>query len=165
MLVLGIDPGIAITGFGLVQNDESGNPRAVCYGTIDSTAEGNTCSRLVFLYTELNRILDEYQPQACAVEKLFFQKNAKTAMSVSEARGVILLCLSQHGYRVHEYSPNAVKQSVSSYGNADKKQVQEMVRVHLQLEQIPRPDDAADALAIALCHLGTCRLQELMDEG
>ena len=164
MIVLGIDPGIAITGYGFLRLDQRNEPEMIKYGVIDTTAEKDTPSRLLSLYRELNALIDTYQPSHCAVERLFFVKNQKTAMSVSEARGVICLCLAQHQLQITEYSPNAVKQSVTSYGNANKKQVQEMVKLTLQLEETPEPDDAADALAIALCHLGHLQLMRLSGE-
>ena len=153
MLVLGIDPGIAITGYGLVEVSQAGDLKVVCFGVIDSTAVRATSSRLVYLYDQLRELISQYQPTQSAVERLFFQKNVKTAMEVGEARGVIQLCLEQAHLPHAEYTPNEVKQAVTSYGNADKKQVQEMVKVLLQLESIPKPDDAADALAVALCHI------------
>jgi crossover junction endodeoxyribonuclease RuvC len=116
------------------------------------------------LYRELTELIEKYRPEYSAVEKLFFQKNQKTAMAVSEARGVITLCLAQQLVPMVEYSPNAVKQAVTSYGNADKKQVQEMVKILLHLDEIPKPDDAADALAIALCHLGYLQMQRLIED-
>lgn len=164
MLVLGIDPGIAITGYGLVRLGQNGNPEMVTHGVLDTTAVKTTSGRLVSLYEALNAVLEAYHPDECALEKLFFQKNIKTAMAVSEARGVIELCLAQQGYKPAEYTPNEVKQSVTSYGNADKAQVQEMVRVTLSLAEIPRPDDAADALAIALCHIAHQAYQRLVDQ-
>jgi crossover junction endodeoxyribonuclease RuvC len=164
MIVLGIDPGIAITGYGFLRLNDRNEPEPLTYGVIDTTAEKDTPSRLLSLYRELNALIDEYQPSHCAIERLFFVKNQKTAMAVSEARGVISLCLAQHHLRIEEYSPNAVKQAVTSYGNADKKQVQEMVKLTLQLEETPKPDDAADALAIALCHLGHLQLMRLSGE-
>ncbi|MDD2522154.1 MAG: crossover junction endodeoxyribonuclease RuvC [Anaerolineaceae bacterium] len=164
MIVLGIDPGIAITGFGLIGLNQLNEPELITHGVINSTAEGDTSSRLIFLYRELTALIDQYKPEYSAVEKLFFQKNQKTAMAVSEARGVITLCLAQHHLPMAEYSPNAVKQAVTSYGNADKRQVQEMVKITLHLDDIPRPDDAADALAIAICHLGHLQMRRLMDE-
>jgi len=153
MLVLGIDPGIAITGFGLVQVSQAGDLSAISFGVIDSTAVRTTSSRLVYLYDHLLELISQYQPTQSAVERLFFQRNIKTAMQVGEARGVIQLCLEQAHIPFAEYTPNEVKQAVTAYGNADKKQVQEMVRILLQLESAPTPDDAADALAIALCHI------------
>ncbi len=164
MIVLGIDPGIAITGYGFIKLNDSNEPEMLAYGVIDSTAVRGTSSRLIFLFDELTRLINQFKPDYCAVEKLFFQKNQKTAMAVSEARGVITLCLAQHQLPTEEYSPNVVKQAVTSYGSADKKQIQEMVKITLNLEEIPKPDDAADALAVALCHLGTLQMQRLMDE-
>lgn len=164
MIILGIDPGIAITGFGLVRLNDLNEPELIAHGVINSTAEGDTSSRLIYLYRELTGLIERYQPEYSAVEKLFFQKNQKTAMAVSEARGVITLCLAQHNLPIAEYSPNAVKQAVTSYGNADKKQVQEMVKITLHLDDIPKPDDAADALAIAICHLGYLQLQRLIED-
>lgn len=164
MIVLGIDPGIAITGYGLIRLNDLNEPELIKHGVINSTAEGDTSSRLIYLYHELTELIGLYRPDYCAVEKLFFQKNHKTAMAVSEARGVITLCLAQHQLQIAEYSPNAVKQAVTSYGNAEKIQVQEMVKLTLHLDEIPKPDDAADALAIAICHLGHLQMQRLMDE-
>jgi len=114
----------------------------------------STPSRLLFLYEHLREILAEYQPTHAAMEKIFFQKNLKTVSAVSEARGVISLCLEQGRLPLAEYTPNEVKLSVTSYGNAHKPQVQEMVRILLNMDAIPKPDDAADALAVALCHIG-----------
>ena len=163
MLVLGIDPGIAITGFGLIRLNDLNEPELIKYGVINSTAEGDTSSRLVYLYRELTELIEQHKPEYAAVERLFFQKNQKTAMAVSEARGVITLCIAQHNLPMAEYTPNAVKQAVTSYGNADKRQVQEMVKISLHLDDIPKPDDAADALAIALCHLGYLQMQRLIE--
>lgn len=163
MLVLGIDPGIAITGFGLIRLNDLNEPELIKYGVINSTAEGDTSSRLVYLYRELTELIEQHKPEFAAVERLFFQKNQKTAMAVSEARGVITLCIAQHNLPMAEYTPNAVKQAVTSYGNADKRQVQEMVKISLHLDDIPKPDDAADALAIALCHLGYLQMQRLIE--
>lgn len=163
MLVLGIDPGIAITGFGLIRLNDLNEPELIKYGVINSTAEGDTSSRLVYLYRELTKLIEQHKPEYAAVERLFFQKNQKTAMAVSEARGVITLCIAQHNLPMAEYTPNAVKQAVTSYGNADKRQVQEMVKISLHLDDIPKPDDAADALAIALCHLGYLQIQRLIE--
>ncbi|MFZ3070717.1 MAG: crossover junction endodeoxyribonuclease RuvC [Anaerolineaceae bacterium] len=160
MLVLGIDPGIAITGFGLVTVNQTGDPEIIDFGVIDSTAVRTTSSRLVFLYDHLMEVIHKFQPSHSAVEKLFFQKNLKTALAVGEARGVIQLCLAQSGLPMVEYSPNEVKFAVTSYGNASKSQVQEMVKVLLQLDAIPRPDDAADALAVALCHVSSIKFRE-----
>ncbi len=153
MLVLGIDPGIAITGFGLIQIDRKSELKCINYGVINTPANLDDGSRLVLIYDALTDLIRQYQPQSSAVEKLFFQKNVRTALSVGQARGVVMLTLSQAGCPVKEYTPNEVKQSVCGYGNADKSQVQRMVQTLLQLEDIPKPDDAADALAVAICHI------------
>jgi len=152
-LALGIDPGTATTGFGLVRELRDGSFEAVEFGVILTPKELPDAERLDLLYQRLNEILRNHHPVTCGVEKLFFQKNISTAITVGQARGVILLALAQAGLDVGEYTPNEIKQAVAGYGSADKKQMQEMVRVLLTLPQIPKPDDAADALAIAICHL------------
>ncbi len=163
MIILGLDPGIAITGYGLIRtSDDDTTPEVLEFGVIDATAEGNTSSRLVLLYDKLSALLEKYHPDYCALEKLFFQQNITTGMRVSEARGVIELCLAKGHYPVKELSPNEVKMAITSYGHASKKQVQEMVKTLLELDYIPKPDDAADALAIALCRLSTLRLELLL---
>jgi crossover junction endodeoxyribonuclease RuvC len=156
-LALGIDPGTATTGFGLVEQLPDGGLRAVDYGVITTPKEASAPDRLLLLYQQLTELLLLHRPQTSAVEKLFFQKNVSTALAVGQARGVTLLAIAQTGLEVAEYTPNEVKQAVAGYGSADKRQVQEMVRVLLSLPEIPRPDDAADALAIAICHLHTNR--------
>jgi crossover junction endodeoxyribonuclease RuvC len=156
-LVLGIDPGTATIGYALVRDLPDGNCQAVDYGVITTPKEDSAPARLVQLYERLNEILTLHHPDSAAVEKLFFQKNISTAIAVGQARGVVLLALARAGLEVGEYTPNEVKQAVTGYGSADKKQVQEMVRVLLLLDKIPKPDDAADALAIAITHLNTRR--------
>ncbi len=160
-LALGIDPGSATTGYGLVRQHRDGSLEAVDFGVITTPKDLPAPERLDLLYQGLNKILDRYRPETAAVEKLFFQKNVSTAIGVGQARGVLLLALAQAGLDVAEYTPNEVKQAVAGYGSADKRQVQEMVRVLLVLPQIPKPDDAADALAIAICHLNTHRYANL----
>ncbi len=157
MLSLGIDPGTATTGYGLVHELPDGSLEAVAFGIISTPKDMPPAERLDLLYQELNKILAQYHPETAGVEKLFFQRNISTAIAVGQARGVILLALAQSGLEVAEYTPNEVKQAVAGYGSADKRQVQEMVRVLLSLPEIPKPDDAADALAIAICHLNTNR--------
>jgi len=159
MLALGLDPGTATTGYGLVRLLDNNGLQAVEYGVISTPKEMNDAKRLSMLYTRLNEILTSFHPETSAVEKLFFQKNVRTALAVGQARGVLLLALSQAGLDVAEYTPNEVKQAVTGYGSADKRQVQEMVRIQLALDGIPKPDDAADALAIAICHLTTRRYE------
>ena len=156
-LALGIDPGTATTGYGLVRIEPDGSMIAVNYGVILTPKDATASARLVMLYDELRGIISEYRPQIAAVEKLFFSKNVTTALAVGQARGVVMLCLEQAGIEAFEYTPNEVKQAVAGYGSAQKKQVQEMVRALLALESIPKPDDAADALAIAITHLSTKR--------
>lgn len=164
MLVLGIDPGTAATGYGLVRELEDGGLQGVAHGVIKTPAGLPMSERLVILYDQLTEILIHYQPASSAVEKLFFQRNTKTAISVGQGRGVVLLALAQAGSPVAEYNPMEIKQAVAGYGGADKRQVQEMVRMLLNLETIPKPDDAADALAVAICHLHSARMQELLQE-
>jgi crossover junction endodeoxyribonuclease RuvC len=156
-LVIGIDPGTATIGFALVRDLPDGANQAVEYGVITTPKGDSAPQRLMQLYEELNAILARYEPDSAAVEKLFFANNVTTAIGVGQARGVVLLALAQAGLEVGEYTPNEVKQAVTGYGGADKKQVQEMVRVLLSLDKIPKPDDAADALAIAITHLNTRR--------
>ena len=159
-LVLGIDPGTATTGYGLVREREDGSLECINYGTLRTPANIAAAERLSQLYHQLSDLLLLHQPDACAVEKLFFQSNVKTAIAVGQARGVVLLALSEAGIRVNEYTPNEIKQAVAGYGSADKKQVQEMVKVLLDLQQVPKPDDAADALAIAITDINTQRYGE-----
>ncbi|MDZ4160233.1 MAG: crossover junction endodeoxyribonuclease RuvC [Anaerolineaceae bacterium] len=162
MLVLGVDPGTASTGYGLVRQSPSGNSlEMVDYGVIRTSPNFSDDQRLLALYQQLKSILLLHCPDGGAVEKLFFQRNTRTAMAVSQARGVILLALAETGVPVAEYTPNEVKQAVAGYGGADKTQVQQMVRVLLELGGLPQPDDAADALAVAICHLHSQRYQAL----
>ncbi len=156
-LVLGIDPGTATTGYGLVRIREDDSLEAIEYGVIQTSAKTPAHERLALLYDRLSEILLLHRPQGCAVEKLFFQRNVTTAIAVGQARGVILLALAQAKLDVAEYTPNEIKLAVAGYGSAGKRQVQEMVRVLLTLDDIPRPDDAADALAVAITHLHTRR--------
>jgi len=156
-LALGIDPGTATTGYGLVRLAQDGSLVAVKYGVFLTPKESSPPARLEMLYDQLRDLLNEYKPETAAVEKLFFSRNVTTALAVGQARGVVMLCLQQSGIEAFEYAPNEVKQAVAGYGSAEKKQVQEMVRALLLLSEIPKPDDAADALAIAITHLHTKR--------
>jgi crossover junction endodeoxyribonuclease RuvC len=162
MLVIGIDPGTAITGFGLVQENPDGSLMAVRFGVIQTSADLDMPQRLLELHRSLNEILLLHQPESGAVEKLFFQRNVRTALSVGQARGVALMALAEQKLPVAEYSPLEVKQAVAGYGGADKNQVQQMVRAILGLEDVPRPDDAADALAVAICHLHAWKMKGLL---
>ena len=156
-LALGIDPGTATTGYGLVRIEPDGSLIAVKYGVMLTPKEASASARLVMIYNQLRDLLNEHKPQLAAVEKLFFARNVTTALAVGQARGVVMLAIEQAGVEVFEYTPKEVKQAVAGYGSADKRQVQEMVRALLQLDSIPKPDDAADALAIAITHLNTKR--------
>lgn len=162
MLALGIDPGTATTGYGFVRATDQGDLEAVDYGVVLTPAGESPEKRLLLLYQQLKQLILLHRPQSAAVEKLFFQRNVTTAIAVGQARGVILLSLAEAGISVSEYTPLEVKQAVVGYGGAPKKQVQQMVRVILRLDEIPKPDDAADALAIAICHLHSTRLAEYM---
>ena len=161
MLVIGIDPGTATTGYGIIEENDKKEIRVVTYGIIKTEANLLAEKRLLEIHEQLNEILLLHQPDCGAVEKLFFQRNITTAIAVGQARGVILLSLAMQNLPVAEYTPNEIKQSVTGYGAADKKQVQEMIRTVLNLKEIPKPDDAADALAIALCHLHSRGFQDL----
>jgi len=156
-LALGIDPGTATTGYGLVRLTRDGGLVAVAFGVILTPAHTPAQERLLMLYRDLQKLIALHHPDTCAVEKLFFQRNVSTAIAVGQARGVVMLSIAEAGLDVAEYTPNEVKQAVAGYGSAQKKQVQEMVRVLLSLPEIPKPDDAADALAIAITHLHTNR--------
>ena len=163
MLVLGVDPGTAITGYGLVRHVPDGNQlEAVAYGAITSPSDWAMPKRLQKIYHDLTALIREHQPTEAAVEQLFFSRNVKTALVVGQARGVVLLALADGGLPVHEYTPLEVKQSVVGYGRAEKAQVQELVKLLLGLETVPQPDDAADALAIAICHLHSAWMASLM---
>jgi crossover junction endodeoxyribonuclease RuvC len=154
-LVLGIDPGTATTGYGLVRDREDGSLESIAYGTIQTPAGMPAHQRLSMLFHQLNDLLLLHHPDGVAVEKLFFQRNISTAIAVGQARGVVMLAIAEAGLKMGEYTPNEVKQAVTGYGSAGKRQVQEMVRVLLTLRELPQPDDAADALAIAITHLNT----------
>lgn len=161
MLVIGIDPGTATTGYGLVRENQDGTLSAVDFGAILTPADMPMPLRLLELYQKIKEILFLHRPESSAVEKLFFQRNVSTAISVGQGRGVALLALAESGIDVLEYTPLEVKQAVVGYGRADKDQVQAMVKAILNLDEIPTPDDAADALAIAICHLHSARIRQL----
>lgn len=161
MLVLGVDPGSAITGYGLVK--QTGNKlEAVDYGCIRTSSSQPLELRIQKIYQSIKDLITKYQPENFAVEELFFNKNVRTAISVSQARGVILLAGANSNLVVHEYTPLQVKQAVVGYGRAEKSQVQYMVKTILCLPEIPKPDDVADALAIAICHTHYCKSARLM---
>ena len=155
MRILGIDPGTGILGFGVIELDSKRQPKLVDAGVIRTPVKQADSDRLFTIYKELDELIKELQPSIMSVEKLFFAQNVTTAMSVSQARGVVLLLGKQHDLELAEYTPLQIKQAVTGYGKADKKQVQEMVRLQLGLSEVPKPDDCADAIAAALCHMQT----------
>ncbi len=161
MLVLGVDPGTAITGYGLVSSNGD-DLRLLAYGVVTTSADDRLPMRLQFIYRELCRIIETYHPAEGAVEELFFSRNARTALAVGQARGVALLALANAALPIYEYTPLQVKQAITGYGKASKNQMQEMVRLLLGLESVPQPDDAADAIAIAICHIHSRRLNNLI---
>ena len=163
MLVIGIDPGTATTGYGLVKENEDGSLTVVDYGAVITSPEQSMSQRLLELHRHLTDILLLHRPQSGAVEKLFFQRNVTTAISVGQGRGIALLALAEAGISVGEYTPMEIKQAVACYGGSGKSQVQQMVQALLGLDQIPRPDDAADALAVAICHVHSARFKDLYD--
>ena len=154
-LILGIDPGIADTGFGIIKNK---NNKLTClaYGSIKTSAKFALADRLEIINLELNKLIKKYQPSLIAVEELFFCNNAKTALIVGQARGVVILTAKLNKIKSIEFTPYQVKQAVSAYGHADKGEVQRMVKLILKLKELPKPDDAADALAVAICAANYC---------
>lgn len=151
MRILGIDPGYAIVGWGIIEY-HANRFGVVGYGAITTDAGVEFTARLAEIYDDMTLLIEKYQPEALSIEKLYFNTNTTTAIMVAEARGCILLAAKKAGIPVYEYTPLQVKQSVTGYGRAEKKQIQEMTRVLLNLESVPKPDDTADALALAICH-------------
>lgn len=150
-IILGIDPGIADTGFGLIQENNKGGFECLDYGSIKTKAGVKLERRLELLHFELSDVIKKYKPALISIEELFFCNNVKTALVVGQARGVVMLTAQLHKIPIVEFTPLQIKQAVSTYGKADKRQVQEMVKLLLNLKEIPKPDDAADALAAAIC--------------
>jgi len=159
--VLGIDPGTAITGYGVVEGDGD-NLTVVTYGAITTPANQALPQRLQQIYRQLQALIADWQPESAAVEELFFSRNARTALAVGHARGVALLALTDAGLPIQEYKPAEIKLAVAGYGGAPKEQVQGMVQLLLELDEVPRPDDAADALAVAICHFHSARWKSLV---
>ncbi len=152
MIIIGIDPGLATVGFGIIRKEKN-SIIPMSYGCIRTSAKKQNSERLLEIYNELNILFEKYSPSEVAVEKLFFTNNITSAMGVSEARGIIFLAAQQKNIPVTEYTPNQIKQAITGSGRADKKQMQEMIKRLLNLDEVPRPDDAADGLSIALCHI------------
>jgi len=166
MLIIGVDPGTATTGYGLVEENEDGSLTAVDYGVITTSPELPMPMRLLELYNQLKQILLLHRPHSGAVEKLFFHRNVTTAISVGQGRGVALLALAEAGIEVGEYTPLEIKQAVAGYGGAEKRQIQQMAQALLSLKSAPSPDDAADALAVAICHAHSARVRNMyQDQG
>lgn len=155
MIVLGIDPGIAKVGWGVVESEDRNSVFSIAYDCFETKKQKSEENRLLLIYEEIARLIKKYKPDAVAVEKLFFTKNEKTAFTVGQARGVIVLSAVQKKLPVFSYTPLQVKLAIVGYGKAEKSQIQKMVQVMLKLPQIPKPDDTADALAVALTHCFT----------
>lgn len=160
LIIMGIDPGIAILGYGIL--DFEGNKyKIIDYGALTTESDVSMPDRLTYLYNGLSLLLNKYKPDAYAIEELFFNKNIKTALTVGHARGVAILAASSLGIPIFEYTPLQVKQAIVGYGRADKKQIQQMVKMLLRLNETPKPDDVADALAVAICHGNSSRFSNL----
>jgi crossover junction endodeoxyribonuclease RuvC len=162
MFVLGIDPGLSTLGYGVVEA-RGHTVRAVAAGTIRTDKSRSTAERLVELYRDLLAVVGEYRPDEAAVEQVFVNRNLRTATGVARATGVVLLALAQRGVRAAEYSPSQIKRALSGYGNADKVQMKKVVAMRLGLQEVPGPADAADALAIALCHLQSAPMRRIAE--
>ena len=165
MIILGIDPGIATLGYGVIEKDARGCCRAVDCGVVVTPKEESLPVRLAMLEEGINKILEKFHPDEVAMEELFFSKNITTGIAVAHARGVALLTCVKFCGRLYEYTPMQIKQALTGYGRADKKQMQAVVTSLLHLKTVPKPDDAADALAIALCHASASRFGELFAVG
>ena len=164
MITLGIDPGTAITGYGIINEELDGYLKVLDFGVIRTSADLPQGERLVQLYKRIKDLILLHHPEMGAVEKLFFERNVRTALHVGQARGVALLAMAESNLQIGEYTPLEVKQAVAGYGGADKNQVQQMVRAILGLETVPHPDDAADALAVAICHIHSAKMRNLYAE-
>ena len=165
MIILDIDPGIATLGYGVIEKDERGNFRAVDYGVVLTPKDEGLPVRLAMLEEGVQKVLDKYRPDEIAMEELFFSKNITTGIAVAHARGVAMLTCVKACGKLYEYTPMQIKQALTGYGKADKKQIQTVVASMLRLQSIPKPDDAADALGIALCHGFSSRFGELFAVG
>ncbi len=161
MIILGLDPGYGTMGYGILEKDARGNCSAVAYGAVKTPTDESFPVRLCILEEKLNSIFDRFKPDEAAMEELFFSKNITTGIAVAHARGVMMLTCNKRCGKLYEYTPNQIKQALTGYGAADKGQMQRVVASHLGLSGIPRPDDAADALAVALCHAFTSRFSAL----
>lgn len=162
MIILGIDPGLATVGYGVVEYDEKQNLKLVDFGTILTKAGIELPTRLMYIYNGILTLYDTFVPDSVAFEELFFNKNVKTAINVAQARGAAVTAARSKTDRLYEYTPLQIKQSICGYGRADKNQVQQMVKSLLKLKAIPKPDDAADAVAVAICHAHSYRMEKII---
>ena len=158
MIIVGFDPGLATLGYGVIRADDRAKPEMIDYGIVSTPKDKNLAERLVMLEKGVKQIIETFKPDEIAIEELFFAKNVKTGIAVAHARGVVLLTAIKECGKIFEYTPLQIKQALTGYGRAEKIQIQQMVKTTLKLKGIPRPDDAADALAVALCHSQTNKL-------
>ena len=163
MIILGFDPGLAIVGFGVIKKEGS-KFVPVQFGSIQTKPEYETGVRLKQIFDAAKEIIRKYQPDAVSIEKLFFNRNVTTAMTVGQARGVLILAAVEESVPIYEYTPLQIKQALVGYGRAEKRQIQEMVKMFLNLKEVPRPDDVADALAIAVCHGHSSKMNKIIKE-
>lgn len=161
MIIVGFDPGLATLGYGVIKKEAKRKPEMVDYGIISTPKDENLAVRLCMLEKGVKQVIDKFRPEEIAIEELFFAKNVKTGIAVAHARGVILLTANKECGKIFEYTPLQIKQALTGYGRADKNQIQQMVKSFLGLKAVPKPDDAADALAVALCHAQTNNLSGL----
>lgn len=161
MIIVGFDPGLATLGYGVIKKDNRGKCEMLDYGIVSTPKAENLAVRLCMLEKGIKQIIDKFKPDQIAVEELFFAKNVKTGIAVAHARGVLMLTANKECGNIFEYTPLQIKQALTGYGRAEKNQIQQMVKTLLGLKSIPRPDDAADALAVALCHAQTNKLSGL----
>lgn len=161
MIIVGFDPGIATLGYGVISVDGKGRAEMVDYGIVSTPKDTPLPDRLIMLEKGINQVIDKFNPQEIAIEELFFAKNVKTGITVAHARGVLLLTATKKCGKIFEYTPLQIKQALTGYGRAEKLQIQSMVKTFLKLKAIPKPDDAADALAVALTHAQTKRFSGL----
>ena len=161
MIIVGFDPGLATLGYGVIRKEQKKKAEVLDYGVISTPKDENLAVRLCMLERGIKQVLDKFKPDEIAVEELFFAKNVKTGITVAHARGVLLLTVNKECGRLFEYTPLQIKQALTGYGRADKNQIQQMVKTFLGLKAVPKPDDAADALAVALCHAQTNKLGSL----
>lgn len=159
MIILGIDPGVAIVGYGVIEY-KNGRMRPIDFGKVTSPAGMDLPKRLKMVYDGITQLIEMHHPDVVAVEELFFNTNVTTAIAVGHARGVILLAAANSNTKIYEYTPLQIKQAVVGYGRADKNQVQQMVKMFLKLSEVPKPDDTADALAVAICHANSSALSD-----